>query len=472
MSAPSGGDIEAQPFSDETQPLKGNEDSVGYGANDDEHIPMHAKTTPAIGAKDGDETEPKSKLRFHRIRAFVFKECAVQDSMTYHAEDLSSWSSLWHMTYTVWNRQSLWLVSLNLLLVSLSVALLVLFTTRDPAMLKVSKFTEITNFLRVFVGLLLGFFMSASVNRWWSCAQAFQHLTSSVRNLHTYLNSLGVPEEQTTMCLRYGCVSAWLLHLQLHVEALPSKEQEARFHQGWEEMKSCQGRDEVFGSLLPEEVEALQSASDPPGTLWMWIGSLVGRLAQDGLIPPMASPTFGKIMGVTVEGFNAIRDVRASISMQAPFIYVQMLSSLVHINNIVNAVSFGLTSGASLGTLLVHYDVHVFTSHHTDASEKEATADMQTLLVSFFFSCFGPFVYQALLEVSIAIAQPFSNKDAVVPTHRILNELEKDLHDSMRLAKLVSWSQPCFQEPKKAPAQESPVKEFGGSNSPRRKPIV
>merc|ERR1719316_66234 len=101
--------------------------------------------------------------------------------------------------------------------------------------------------------------------------------------------------------------------------------------------------------------------------------------------------------------------------------------------------------------MLVHLGVKVFEVHdEAKASERQAATDMQTLLVSFFFSCFGPFVYQALLEVSIAIAQPFSNKDAVVPTERILNELEKDLHDAMRLAKLVSWSQPCFKEPKKA----------------------
>merc|ERR1719253_1882339 len=128
-----------------------------------------------------------------------------------------------------------------------------------------------------------------------------------------------------------------------------------------------------------------------------------------------------------------------------------MLSSLVHINNIVNALSFGLTWGASIGSLLVHMGLHV--SEHQGkegkegkASQKQATTDMQTLLVSFFFSCFGPFVYQALLEVSIAIAQPFSNVDAVVPTHRILRLLERDLTDSMTMARQISWKQPCFKK--------------------------
>merc|ERR1719162_1023371 len=90
------------------------------------------------------------------------------------------------------------------------------------------------------------------------------------------------------------------------------------------------------------------------------------------------------------------------------------------------------------------------------ASATEATHDVQTLLVSFFFSCFGPFVYQALLEVSIAIAQPFSNKDAVVPTARILHLLERDLHDGLKMAKQAPWKQPCFKKPPVYSLQKEP----------------
>jgi len=383
-----------------------------------------------------------------KVDKLVFKCFSVTDSMTYRAEELNSWNSLWHMSFSIWSRSSLWMVTLRLFGLSFVVAILVLAVVKHPAELKVGKFSAITKFLGGFVGLLLGFFMSTSVNRWWHCAEAFQHLCGAIRNFHMYLNSCGVPDEQTTTVLRYGVVSAWILHMQLHVEAMPEDEQDAALKEGWEQVKSGEGRDPVFGMLTSDEIKVLHHVSDPPSALWMWISSYVGHLAQEGILPPLASPTYGRIVGVSMEGFNAIRDVRSSISMQAPFIYVQMLSSLVHINNIVNALSFGLTWGASIGSLLVHVGLHV--SEHqgeeAKASQKQATTDMQTLLVSFFFSCFGPFVYQALLEVSIAIAQPFSNKDAVVPTQRIIHTLEKDLHDLMWLAKNISWTQPCFKK--------------------------
>lgn len=374
---------------------------------------------------------------------FITHHTEVVDAMTYQAKDLTSWSSLLLMSYTVWNRKSLWMVTLKLFGLAGIVAVMVLCLVQDPAHLRVSKFTEISNFLRVFVGLLLGFFMSASVTRWWSCAQGFHNLCATIRSFHIMINSIGVPEHLTIKLLRYGVSSAWILHNQLHVEALPLNQQESATEERWDEI-AMGAHDFLFTKFEDDELALLKDQSDPPGTLWMWIGSLIGHMAEEGIIPGPATPTYGRLMGSVLEGFNAIRDVRVSICVQAPFIYVQMLSSLVHINNIVNAISFGLTSGASIGTLLAHLRSPV--TEGTRATAREATHDAQTLLVSFFFSCFGPFVYQALLEVSIAIAQPFSNMDAVVPTERILRILQKDLHDMLRASKCISWKQPCFKK--------------------------
>merc|ERR1719453_2159952 len=97
--------------------------------------------------------------------------------MTYHTQDLASWNSLFRSGFTVWRRSSLWCIALKLFCLSIVVALLVIFLFPDPAHLEVSKFTQISNFLRVFVGLLLGFFMASSVNRWWKCMGGFMSLS-------------------------------------------------------------------------------------------------------------------------------------------------------------------------------------------------------------------------------------------------------------------------------------------------------
>merc|ERR1719454_2229764 len=88
----------------------------------------------------------------------------------------------------------------------------------DPARLKVGKFTDVSKFLNVVVGLLLGFFMSSSMNRWHTCVNGFLELLDAIRNLQMQFVALGVPEEDSILCLRYSFASAWLLYGQLSIE--------------------------------------------------------------------------------------------------------------------------------------------------------------------------------------------------------------------------------------------------------------
>merc|ERR1719301_497278 len=116
------------------------------------------------------------------------------------------------------------------------------------------------------------------------------------------------------------------------------------------------------------EIEALKKTRDPPGIMWMWVAALIGRLAQDGWIPPMASPTYGRIMNLCQSAHGGIRQVRAAISVQAPLTYTHMLATLVHINNLLNAITFGLVSGLAIGTCLQAVGKHPYTNR--DASDR------------------------------------------------------------------------------------------------------
>merc|ERR1719171_1615480 len=121
--------------------------------------------------------------------------------------------------------------------------------------------------------------------------------------------------------------------------------------------------------LTPQEVSVLRLTRDPPGMMWMWVAALVGRLAQDGWIPGMPTPTYGRIMNLCQNAHGGIRQVRAAISVQAPLTYTHMLATLVHINNLLNALTFGLVSGVAVGTALQAHDMHLYTNR--DASMQE-----------------------------------------------------------------------------------------------------
>lgn len=374
----------------------------------------------------------------HLSRSLISRE-PVKDSMTYHMQELGRWSSLCNLTHTVWGSGSLWVVAARLWLCSCVVAIIIAITVPDPSQMDGSKFTEIATFLRVFISLLLGFFMAASVKRWWSCVESFIGLCGTLRNLQMMLLACDAPKHEVERTLGYGVTSAKLLSLELHVQALPSEQQTIAERKGWQDLREQVHENDLgLAKLQPEEVDALQQLSDPAGTLWIWIGTYLGTLAGRGHVRALAGPIFARCMVLSSQGLDKILKVRSCITVQAPFIYVQMLSSLVHISNITSSISFGMTLGTTVAKYLVANDMHIFTKKGVNRAE--ASVELQSLLVSFVFGAVGPVVYQALLEVSVAIAQPFSNSKALVPTDRILEQLVKDLNDGMSAKTLCASS--------------------------------
>merc|ERR1740121_2225276 len=193
-------------------------------------------------------------------------------------------------------------------------------------------------------------------------------------------------------------------------------------------------------AMTAAEVYALKTCEDPADMIWIWVASLNGRMSQDGWIPPMASPTYGRIMNLVQAAHSGIRTVKLAIMVQAPFLYVHMLASLVHVNNIFNAIGFGIIMGSTIGTML-----QARGKGHT-ATEADMIADVENLVISFVISMIGPFLYHILLEVSLYIAQPFSHVEGEIPTERLLQGLQRDLTDAARIgAAPPSWEAPFLK---------------------------
>mmetsp|Transcript_2141 Transcript_2141/g.5428 ORF Transcript_2141/g.5428 Transcript_2141/m.5428 type:complete len:465 (+) Transcript_2141:136-1530(+) len=401
-----------------------------------------------ISKKFGAATTAAWETASVKYKTFV-KETDFVDGMHYQTQRMRSLTTLLVLTNTVWLQANLWLVALKLFTLSFLVSSFVLVFVQDPAKLRIHRFSDIVAFMRFFVGLLLGFFMSASVQRWWSCANGFMQLFDAVRNLQIALVAMGVPKERVELALRYGCLSCWVLTGQLEADAKAKHQQEVARGKLWDEFRQHVAPgggsvDPTFGHASSEEILALEGAHDAAECLWIWIGMYIGELAQEKFIPPNNSPTYGRVMNIAQTAHDGIRQVRSNICIQAPFLYVHMLASLVHINNILNAISFGLTSGGTIGTWLAVVHLHPYGAH---ATEKDLTRDMQSLMASFFFSAFGPIVYQAFLVVAVTIAQPFSSEHAVVPTVKLIKALEKDLHDAFMMDQNIGWKRPRYVPP-------------------------
>lgn len=447
----------------ESAPQGGSGPSAGFASM---WPSKDVEAPPAEFSKKQKDDGPRVGV-WERVSKLWSGSRPVVDSMTYRSNILTSWTALFPIdgVKTAFDSPSAWQMLYRLLALSCCVGVAALLVVPNPAGMRTSKFQKIAVFLRVFVGLLLGFFLSLAVNRWFECSKGFLELYDAIRNLQMQLLSLGVKRELVAQVVRYSVVSGWLLGTTLAVEARHAEREES------EEEKSREVRDMYeklresaqapssdaqprFCVLTDQEINTLKGVADPAAVMWIWIASLVSRMSQDGWLPPMQAPTYGFVMKTVTEAHTAIRNIRQSVWVQAPFTYVHLLAVLVHVNNIVNAVSFGIVLGSTMGTAL-QYSEFEHMAYEKKADTGDVLADCENVLISFVICVVGPFLYHLLLEVSISIGQPFAHEENQVPTDRMLERLQKDLQDAADMADAVpSWEVPFFKE---APSKSGAV---------------
>jgi len=303
--------------------------------------------------------------------------------------------------------------------------------------------------LMSFVSLLLGFFLASSMNWWFKCVREFLKLLDSVRSMQMQMVALGVRKDRADTITRFGVLSAWLLHLNLTQDEPPTASGDlqtdvvggkVRDKEMWAKLDSLRP-----SIVLPREKLMLSQYPEPYSLLWTWVASLIGRMAVDREIPPMASPTYGRILDLVSAAFSSIREVRTLYAVKVPFIYLHTLAMFVHVNNILNAVSFGLTLGYALTQ-----SVEIDTDEGAEVEPIRMSARRRVrvwtvLLTQFCFSMIAPVLYLALLEVCVCISQPFRYKDARIPAVRLIRALEEDLKNTAAVAdQPPSWEQPAF----------------------------
>jgi len=166
------------------------------------------------------------------------------------------------------------------------------------------------------------------------------------------------------------------------------------------------------------------------------VASFIGRMAQDGEIPPMASPTYGRIINIVEWAYGSIRDIRSMHRIKSPFIYVHTLAVLVHFNTLLNSFSFGLVLGTTLQVVFSDNSPHIDQLPHL----------LSSLFMQFCIGMVAPFLYLCLLEVSVCISQPFTFMDSKIPSANLLLRLEDDLNNSKEFADNTKWEKPRFKK--------------------------
>ena len=108
-------------------------------------------------------------------------------------------------------------------------------------------------------------------------------------------------------------------------------------------------RDEEF--LKEEEVSMLCQLrpADRAGCTWSWIAAVLHTMFEKEGIKPQAMNRMVLQCQIAVD---MVSQLKVQICIQMPFMYAHMLAVLVHLNNLLVAVTCGLGMGGAMGDIL------------------------------------------------------------------------------------------------------------------------
>mmetsp|Transcript_101653 Transcript_101653/g.201885 ORF Transcript_101653/g.201885 Transcript_101653/m.201885 type:complete len:412 (-) Transcript_101653:106-1341(-) len=360
------------------------------------------------------------------------------DCSQYDGELVNNWKILGYMAGGAFDNLSILKCMACSMVVSCFVAYLT-YNRKEALFIKPSKVEELGTFLNVFVGFLLGFFLRSSMTRWHECVHAFMDLLEAIRCMHMQMCALGVDADRVELLNRYGLLSAWLLHLSLNSDSHKNPTRQDSLLADAAQKEALWGLLNKYRPHLaqPAEKELLFPYNDCYSLLWTWAASLIGRMAQDGEIPPMASPTYGRIINIIEVAYGSIRDVKIMRKVKAPFIYTHTLACLVHFNTLINSWSFGIILGMTLQVAL---------GKHDGSLQEEFPHLVVSLFMQLCISMVAPWMYLTVLEVCVCVSQPFTFLDTKIPGLHLIENLEDDLANASVMVANTKWMKPRFQK--------------------------
>ena len=144
----------------------------------------------------------------------------------------------------------------------------------------------------------------------------------------------------------------------------------------------------------------------------------------------------------------ALKEIRMTAEVKIPYVYSHTLSAIVHLNNILCAISMGMTLGACIGALLTNIDSKLTLYGIESQPTVTASQTLQLLLVQSLKCFFVPLLYQACLEICFCLYSAFGGEtdEARIPSDRMVDEWSNELAGLMELAAHPPhWTAPAFK---------------------------
>lgn len=361
-----------------------------------------------------DARSIKAQRPFHR--AYSSTNAAVtihqgqetQAVVDYDAEKLASVGVFSIFKGTILDHKILWIEqAIVMFFFILPMIILYFFPPRgfyDWVNREGGRMQSFTSIMAGLAGLLLSFYTSLSVSRWWRLrTSGVGSIWSASSQLSLLISQMVTKDEEVLSAVRrYARASLMMVFIKRRYGAEKFKEN----------LPILTER----GVLTEDEVTKLQTYNNNLAeSIWTWNVNIVVQLYQQGLIK--SEYQYNYILERAMIGRGGAATIGAQLATPIPFQYVHLLCLMVKMHNIALAILLGMIMASAM------HAGHVFECCQIGG---------RVFLV--------PFMYNALLLINEQLADPFSGDISDFPMSKYEAGVEGDGKSYVQAGEnLPSW---------------------------------
>lgn len=273
--------------------------------------------------------------------------------------------------------------------------------------------------LSVFISFMLGVYIQQAFKRWWGTALEFEGFLESYKQMSCYLQAIGVDKTDIARMDRYGLSLCYILSVEAECSQTMRDDADAVKNATLQWLS-----DKTY--LQDDELEDLEGP-DPCAAAWRksailsaWLGEVIAHCqfdAADGgtraTVPP---PMRVRMIALWQDNLRRIDTLKTYVVLQVPYIYAQLLAVLVHLNNVILAVSSGLVISETVA------EAKHLGSEGRAMWPKLVTACGHVLLILGEVMLFTSFLHIAQL-----LSYPFGSETHNLPTETFVARLQAEL---------------------------------------------
>jgi|Transcript_65509 hypothetical protein len=289
------------------------------------------------------------------------------------------------------------------------------------------RFNTFSIFLKFFISFMLGMYVQQAFKRWWFSVSTFEKFLIAIRQMVFMLHTVRGKPEWRVMIERYSLASGYILSAEVRNAQMV----EASRHVSMKKLLDWLVDKEY---IADEERHQLDTCHNgvlaKTRAVWAWIGELVSHPVTDDDAGMVAAPLLVRTIVLCQDCISEIENLKMNITMQMPFMYAQLLSILVHINNTILAGSCGMAVGSAFNEINRRSE-QLSGERPYHRREIEVVGQMyqaiQVTGVQITILLITPMLYVAFLHIAHLLCYPFGDESYHLPTETFIARLHSEL---------------------------------------------